>query len=512
MKKRALLSVSDKSGIVWFAKDLTELGYEIISTGGTAKTLTDAGISNLGVSDITQFPECLDGRVKTLNPFVHAGILAMRNNPDHMKQLADLKVNTIDIVCVNLYPFRQTIERERTTFSEAVDNIDIGGPCMLRSAAKNYQDVIVTCDPNDYNTIIEKLKEGIVDIEYRKLLMYKTYQHTAYYDTLIANFLSKELSLKNPDYLTLAFEKKQDLRYGENPHQSATYYETAIPNLRFSLSKAEQLNGKELSFNNLNDTQGAVDAVLEFAECACVAVKHATPCGVAQGKSAFDAYKKAHDADPVSIFGGIITFNRTVDEKCAEEMIKTFLEVIIAPDYDEKALEVLKTKPNLRVLKLPELKDGKQTLPDCKVLHGSMLIQDRDAELFDKNNLVCVTKLKPTGKDLLELEFGFKVVKHLKSNAIAIVKDFVSIGANGGQTNRVLAAKNAFEQAGDQAYGAYLASDGFFPFADIVALAKKAGIKAIIQPGGSVKDEDSIKACDEAGIIMMMTGMRHFKH
>ncbi|MCL2862138.1 MAG: bifunctional phosphoribosylaminoimidazolecarboxamide formyltransferase/IMP cyclohydrolase [Firmicutes bacterium] len=512
MKKRVLLSVSDKSGIVEFAKGLEKLGYEIISTGGTAKILKENGISVLSVSDITKFPECLDGRVKTLNPKVHAGILAVRGNKDHMKQLEDLEVNTIDIVCVNLYPFRATIEKEGTTFLDAVENIDIGGPCMLRSAAKNFLDVIVVCDPNDYGIILEKQQKGNVDIEYRKMLMFKTYQHTASYDTIIANYLSKEIGIKSPDFLTLAFEKKQDLRYGENPHQSAAYYEETIPNLKLSLSKAQILNGKELSFNNLNDAQGAIDTVLEFDECACVAVKHATPCGVALGKDSFEAFKYAHDADPVSIFGGIIAFNKTVNEKCAKEMVKTFLEVIIAPDYDKNALEVLKTKPNLRVLKLSELDGGKQTLCDIKILHGSMLVQKRDSDLFDKNSLVCVTKLKANKEDLKQLEFGFKVVKHLKSNAIAITKDFTTIGTNGGQTNRVSAAKNALEQAGMNAKGAYLASDGFFPFADIIALAKNYGIKAIIQPGGSVKDEDSIKACDEAGIVMVMTGMRHFKH
>ncbi|MCL2256231.1 MAG: bifunctional phosphoribosylaminoimidazolecarboxamide formyltransferase/IMP cyclohydrolase [Firmicutes bacterium] len=544
MKKRALISVSDKTGIVEFATGLINLGYEIISTGGTAKTLSDNGIKNLSVSDITKFPECLDGRVKTLNPFVHAGILAIRDNSNHMKQLADLNVNTIDIVCVNLYPFRQTIEKEGTTFFDAVENIDIGGPCMLRSAAKNFQDVIVACDPKDYQTILDNLKSGIVDLTFRKMLMQKTYQHTAFYDTLIANYLAKELELKSPDFLTLAFEKKQDLRYGENPHQNATYYETAIPNLKLSLSKAEQLNGKELSFNNINDAQGAIDALSEFAcedECVCVAVKHATPCGVALGKDSFEAYQKAHDADPISIFGGIIAFNKSVNKRCAEEMVKTFLEVIIAPNYDKDALDILKTKPNLRVLKLPEVEKEKQFLQDFKILHGSMLVQDRDTsdelmsakkplekdkgtfieELRKKardlsNGGVSVledkTKIKTTPTDRLQLEFGVKVVKHLKSNAIAIVKDSTTIGINGGQTNRVAAAKNALEQAGKKAKGAYLASDGFFPFADIVALAKKYEIKAIIQPGGSIKDEDSIKACDEAGIAMVMTGVRHFKH
>ncbi len=513
MKKRALISVSDKTGVVEFAKDLVGLGYEIISTGGTAKVLSDNGVKNIGISDITGFPECLDGRVKTLDPHVHAGLLAMRSNPEHMAQLEKLEINTIDIVCVNLYPFKQTIMKDGVKFPEAVENIDIGGPTMLRSAAKNYQDVLVLIDPADYKTVVEKLGAGKVDIEFRKLLMYKVFQHTAVYDAMIADYLRGDLGIEFPDKITFAYEKKQGLRYGENPHQNAAFYQDAIPKA-CSLSAAVQLNGKELSYNNINDAGGALDLLKEFETTACVAVKHSNPCGVALGKDAFEAYKKAYECDPVSIFGGIVAFNRKVDAKTAEELVKIFLEIVIAPDFDDDAVEILKKKPNLRVLKLAGL-DKKQDMHgvlDMKKVYGGMLVQDKDAELFDEKEIKVVTKKKPTKEQLEQLKFAYRVVKHTKSNGIALAKDFSAIGVGGGQTNRIWATNQAIEHAGDRVKGAVLASDAFFPFSDCAEAAAKAGITAIIQPGGSIRDQDSIDLCDEMGVAMVFVGMRHFKH
>ena len=513
MKKRALISVSDKTGIVELAKDLERLGYEIISTGGTAKTLAQNGVGTIGISDITGFPECLDGRVKTLDPHVHAGLLAMRSNPEHMAQLKKLDINTIDIVVVNLYPFKQTILKNGVEFAEAVENIDIGGPTMLRSAAKNYQDVLVLIDPADYKTVVEKLESGKVDIEFRKMLMYKVFQHTAVYDTMIADYLRKDLGIEFPDKITFAYEKKQDLRYGENPHQRAAFYEDAIQK-SCSLSAAVQLGGKELSYNNINDAGGALDLLKEFSSPACVAVKHSNPCGVGLADTALGAYKKAYECDPVSIFGGIVAFNRKIDAAAAEELIKIFLEIVIAPEYDEKALEILKKKPNLRVLRLEGL-DGKHDMKgatDMKKVYGGMLVQDKDALLFDDKELKVVTKKKPTKEQLEQLKFAYTVVKHTKSNGIAIAKDFAAIGVGGGQTNRIWATNQAIEHAGDRVKGAVLASDAFFPFSDCAEAAANAGITAIIQPGGSIRDEDSIKLCDERGIAMVFCGMRHFKH
>ncbi len=513
MKKRALVSVSDKTGVVEFCRDLIGLGYEIISTGGTAKTLTDNGVKNIGISDVTGFPECLDGRVKTLHPAVHAGLLAMRSNPEHMNSLKELNINTIDIVVVNLYPFKQTIMKPNVEFGDAVENIDIGGPTMLRSAAKNYQDVLVVIDPSDYQGVISKLKEGSVDLSYRKLLMYKVFQHTAVYDTMIADYLRKQAGIEYPDKITFAYEKKQDLRYGENPHQKAAFYADAIEK-DCSLAGAVQLNGKELSFNNINDAGGALDLIKEFDEPCAVAVKHSNPCGVAIGADIFTAYKRAYECDPVSIYGGIVALNRKVDLKTAEELVKIFLEIVIAPDFDDDALNKLKIKPNLRVLRLKEL-GTHQSLKgqvDLKKLYGGMLLQDKDTELYNDADVKCVTKVKPTKEQMQQLRFAYKVVKHTKSNGIAIAGDYAAIGIGGGQTNRIWALQQAVEHAGARVKGAVLASDAFFPFSDCAEAAANAGIAAIIQPGGSIRDEDSIKLCDERGIAMVFVGMRHFKH
>ncbi|MCL2370674.1 MAG: bifunctional phosphoribosylaminoimidazolecarboxamide formyltransferase/IMP cyclohydrolase [Firmicutes bacterium] len=511
MKKRALISVSDKSGVVDFAKGLESLGFEIISTGGTLDTLKNNGIAAISITDVTGFAECLDGRVKTLHPAVHAGLLALRDNKEHMSHLAKLGLGTIDVVAVNLYPFKATILKDGTTFEDAVENIDIGGPTMLRSAAKNYKSVAVVIDPVDYTTVLDKLRTGNIDEQYRLNLMYKVFAHTAAYDSMIAEHLRSQVGINLPDSLTLTFEKTQDLRYGENPQQSAAFYREAIPSAG-GISSAVQLQGKELSYNNINDANAALALLAEFDTPSIVAVKHANPCGVASGKNVFEAYKGAYDCDPISIFGGIVACNREVDEKSAAEMAKIFLEIVIAPSFSQKALEVFKSKPNLRVMQLNEASRYLGQVFDTKKVAGGLLIQSEDIGLFDESAVKCVTKKKPTAAQMNALKFAFAVVKHTKSNAIVLSKGTQTIGLGSGQTNRIWATNQAIEHAGDRTKGAVLASDAFFPFDDCVEAAAKAGVSAIIQPGGSNRDADSIAACDKYGIAMIFVGNRHFKH
>lgn len=509
MKKRALISVSDKTGVVDAAKKLVELGYEIISTGGTQKSLEDAGVPTVNISDITGFPECLDGRVKTLHPAVHAGLLAMRSNPEHMAQLEKLGLNTIDVVIVNLYPFKQTVMRG-AEFAEAVENIDIGGPTMLRSAAKNYQDVAVVVDPADYDRLFLEMQKGEVSLDTRKYLMYKVFQHTAVYDTLISTYLRQQLDIKFPEQLTLAYEKKEQMRYGENPHQEAAFYGDAVP-VKNSLVNAVQLNGKQLSYNNINDTNGAVELLKEFSEPTIVAVKHANPCGVASADDIKTAYLRAYDADPVSIFGGIVAANREIDGDTAREMKKIFLEIVIAPSFTDEALEEFKTKQNLRVLQLADVaKPNDESLIEFKKVYGGLIMQGADNGVYSE--LKTVTKKAPTKAEQKTMEFGMKVVKHCKSNAIVIVKDSMTLGIGVGQTNRIWATKQAGEHSINGCKGAVLASDAFFPFDDCVTAAAEMGVTAIVQPGGSMRDEDSIKAADSLGLSMCFTGVRHFKH
>ena len=514
MAKRALLSVSDKTGIVEFAKGLTELGFEIISTGGTAKALKDAGLSVIGVSDITGFPECLDGRVKTLHPKIHAGILAMRSNPEHVKQLAELGVDTIDVVAINLYPFRQTIAKEGVTFEEAIENIDIGGPTMIRAAAKNYQDVAVVVDPADYAKVIDEYKaNGEVSLETKTDLAYKVFEHTASYDTLISKYLREQIGKELfPNTLSLTFEKVQDMRYGENPHQKAVFYKE-LQNIDGTLAAAKQLHGKELSYNNINDANGALDLVKEFDEPAVVACKHANPCGVGTGSTILEAYIRAYEGDPVSIFGGIIAANREIDEATATEINKIFIEIVIAPSFTEGAIEVLTKKKNIRLLELPTISVKREKNDfDMKRVMGGLLVQERDNELYNEEDWKVVTESAPTEKEIEDLKFAWKVVKHAKSNGIAIAKDKMSLGVGPGQTNRIVPTHVAIDYAGDRAKGAVLASDAFFPFPDCVEAAAKAGIRAIIQPGGSLNDQASIDAANKHGIAMVFCGMRHFKH
>lgn len=514
MAKRAIISVSDKSGVVEFAKGLVDLGFEIISTGGTAKTLADAGLNVIAVSDITGFPECLDGRVKTLHPKIHAGILAMRSNKEHMEQIKELGVDTIDVVAINLYPFKETIMKDGVTLEEAIENIDIGGPTMIRAAAKNYQDVAVVVDPADYQRVIDEYKEkGDVSKETKFELAYKVFEHTASYDTLISTYLRKQIGKELfPKNLSLTYEKVQDMRYGENPHQLGVFYKE-VGKVEGTLAAAKQLHGKELSYNNINDANGALELVKEFDEPTVVASKHANPCGVGSGEDIYQAYMRAYEGDPVSIFGGIIAANREIDAKTAEEMSKIFLEIIIAPSFSTEALEILSRKKNIRLLELPTISQKMNVNDfDMKRVMGGLLVQQRDVELFDEENWKVVTDKAPTAKEIEDMKFAWKVVKHTKSNGIAVAKNNMSLGQGPGQTNRVMAARIALDYAGERAKGAVLASDAFFPFPDCVEEAAKAGITAIIQPGGSVNDQLSIDECNKHGIAMVFVGMRHFKH
>ncbi|PKM50570.1 MAG: bifunctional phosphoribosylaminoimidazolecarboxamide formyltransferase/inosine monophosphate cyclohydrolase [Firmicutes bacterium HGW-Firmicutes-7] len=516
---RALISVSDKTGIVEFARELTGLGVEIISTGGTAAALEKAGIKVIGISEITGFPECLDGRVKTLDPHIHAGLLAIRSNEEHMKQIKSLGVSPIDIVVVNLYPFKQTILKEGVRLEEAIENIDIGGPTMLRSAAKNYQDVSVIIDPADYEKVLSELKENKKVCKATNFyLASKVFEHTSHYDTLIANYMRQQRSAQVlPDIMTMTFEKVQEMRYGENPHQKAAFYKE-IGNTKGFLTNAVQLHGKELSFNNINDTNGALELLKEYEEATVVACKHANPCGVGSGDTIYEAYMRAYTSDPKSIFGGIVVANREIDLKVAEEINKIFIEIVVAPSFSEEALTVLKSKKNIRLLQLENIENKQpNTAYDLKKVSGGLLVQTVDNALFEQSELKVVTKRKPTAKEMDDLIFTWKIVKYAKSNGIAIGKDKQSLGVGPGQVNRIWACTQAIDHAKEALgaeilKGASLASDAFFPFADCVEEAAKEGITCIIQPGGSMKDQDSIDLCDQHGIAMVFTGMRHFKH
>ena len=511
MKKRALISVSDKTGVIEFAKQLVELGFELISTGGTKKAIHEAGIPVIGVNDVTGFPEILDGRVKTLNPLIHGGLLAKFDDPSHKAQMDEHSIDPIQIVCVNLYPFQQTIEKPDVTVEDAIENIDIGGPTMLRSAAKNHQYVAVVVDPTDYETVISDLKEvNEVKFETRRALAAKVFRHTAAYDSIIANYMTELVGIETPEKLTVTYELEQSLRYGENPHQKASFYRKPLGS-KFSIANATQLHGKELSYNNINDADAALQIVKEFTEPAAVAVKHMNPCGVGTGKDIVAAYEKAFEADPLSIFGGIIALNREVDQSTAEKLHEIFLEIIIAPSFTKEAIDILTSKKNIRLLTIPF---GGNEKPESKLtsIEGGLLLQDRDEYSLEQATISYPTDRKPTDEEWEALKLGWKVVKHVKSNAIVVSDAQMTLGIGAGQMNRVGSAKIALEQAGEKAKGAALASDAFFPMDDTVEAAAKAGITAIIQPGGSIKDEDSIKKANEYGIAMVFTGVRHFKH
>lgn len=511
MKRRALISVSDKTGIVEFAEELVKLDYEIISTGGTKNLLEAQGIPTLSVEAVTGFPEMLDGRVKTLHPMIHGGLLAIRTNEVHQAQVEQHEISYIDLVCVNLYPFKETILKPNCTYAEAVENIDIGGPSMLRSSAKNHRFVTVVCDQADYAPVLQELKEyGQTKLITRERLAAKVFRLTASYDAMIAQYFTDFVEEEEPELLTLTYAHKQALRYGENPHQKASFYESILP-AGPSIAQAKQLHGKELSYNNIQDANAALQMVQEFSDCAVVAVKHMNPCGIGTGSRIEIAYQKAYEADPVSIFGGIVALNREVTYACAKQMSELFLEVIIAPSYSEEALEVLQKKKNIRLL-IVDLANKKDIEKQVVSVSGGLLVQDKDQMQSNPQNWKVATKKTITEEQQADLVFGEAVVKHVKSNAIVIVKDGSTIGIGAGQMNRVGAAKIALEQAGVKAQGAILASDAFFPMDDTVRLAAEYGIAAIIQPGGSIKDQDSIQACDELGMAMVLTGLRHFKH
>lgn len=516
---RAILSVSDKTGIVELAQELVSLGVELISTGGTYAKLKESGVPATEISDLTGFPECLDGRVKTLHPAVHAGLLAIRGNEEHMKQLAELGIEPIDLVFVNLYPFKATILKDGVTRADAVENIDIGGPTMLRAAAKNYQDVAVVIDPADYPQVLTELKEhGEVSLDTKFYLMQKVFMHTANYDAMIADYLKKERKDESlPETLTLTWEKVQEMRYGENPHQKAAFYRE-IGKKQGSLVDAVQLHGKELSFNNINDTNGALELLKEFDEPTVVACKHGNPCGVGSADDILAAWEKAYAADKTSIFGGIVVMNRELTLGMAEQMSKIFLEVVVAPSYEPEALELLSRKKNIRLLELSNI-SAKQpaTAYDIKKVNGGVIVQTIDSVLLPEEELKVVTNTAPSEAQMEDLLFAWKVVKFVKSNGIAIAKDKQTVGIGPGQVNRIWAAEQCFAHAEEligpgATEGAVLASDAFFPFDDCVEAAHKAGITAIIQPGGSVRDQDSIDKCNEYGIAMVFTGMRHFRH
>ena len=508
---RALVSVSDKTGVVEFAQQLRALGWEIIATGGTMKLLADSGVEVINISDVTGFPEICDGRVKTLHPKVHGGLLARRDDESHLQALKDNSIEFIDMVCVNLYPFRQTIAKPDVTMEDAIENIDIGGPSMLRSAAKNYKDVTVVCNPENYAKIIEEIKaNGNTTVETRLQLSAEAYTHTAQYDSMIATYMRKAAGLN--EKLFLEFDLVQGLRYGENPHQQAKFYGSAEAG-SYSLANAKQLNGKELSYNNIQDANAALCIVREFDEPFCVGLKHMNPCGAAIGSDVVDAWAKAYEADKVSIFGGIVAVNREVNREVAELMKPIFLEMIMAPSFSDEAVEVLSTKKNLRLLQVDMSKD-ESVVNQYVSVNGGLLVQDLDKTTATVTAEMCVTETKPTAEQVTDLNFGWRVVKHVKSNAIVVVKDGHTVGVGAGQMNRVGSAEIALKQAQAAGFteGLVLASDGFFPFDDTVTLAAQYGVTAIVQPGGSVRDEDSVKKANECGIAMVCTGMRHFKH
>lgn len=511
MKRRALISVSDKNGIVDLARQLLALDFEILSTGGTADLLKKEGLAVTPVSDVTGFPECLDGRVKTLHPAIHGGLLARRGLPDHMEQVQKLNIGLIDVVIINLYPFKATAQKPWVELEDVIEQIDIGGPAMIRSAAKNHEDVFVVVDPADYSRVIEALKVGVDSHSLKYELAVKVFRHTAAYDALIAQYLSEKAGM-DPwgDTLTLTYEKAQDLRYGENPHQNAMFYRVPLGG-EAGIARGTQLHGKELSYNNIADADAALKIIREFDAPAAVAVKHANPCGVGTGRDIHEAFSKAYEADPVSIFGGIVALNRPVDLFTAQMLEGIFLEIILAPDFEADALELLQKKKNIRLMKMPaDAFAGSGDGQTLKAVTGGLLVQDTDTLLCEK--LEVVSDRIPTESEMEALQFAWKVVKHVKSNAIVLAADSRTVGIGPGQVNRIGAVNIAVEQAAHRSKGSVMASDAFFPFRDCVEAAAKAGITAIIHPGGSVNDKESIEAANQYGMAMVLTGMRHFNH
>ncbi len=521
MSKRALISVSDKTGIENFARALVDLKFEIISTGGTSQLLKNSYIPVTDISQFTGFPEILGGRVKTLHPKVYAGLLARRNDPEHMKQIEKLNIPTIDIVVVNLYPFSKVISRENVHLEEAIENIDIGGPTALRAASKNYESVGVIVDPGQYEDVIKELKSnnGELTLNTKFKLACYVFKHTSQYDNVIYNFLANKAGIAQnffPEELNFNFKKVQDLRYGENPHQKAAFYKEIKVNNEPCITNSMQLQGKELSFNNILDANAALEIIKEYNEPACVIIKHNNPCGVALGKDSYNAFVKAFATDPVSAFGGVISFNCTVDKNAAEKIIENFVEIVIAPQFTDAALTIFKAKSNVRLLELGEkalekIKYDEKEF-DIKKVVGGLLIQDRDIITLNKADLKIVTKRIPTEKEMNDLIFAWKVCKHVKSNAIVYARDNQTVGIGAGQMSRVDSSKLAVMKAQLDIKGTVLASDAFFPFRDGIDAAHKAGATAVIQPGGSQKDKEVIEACNEYDMAMIFTNIRHFKH
>ncbi len=509
---RALISVSDKRGVADFAAALSRLGWEIIATGGTQRLLEQEGVKTIGISEVTGFPEICDGRVKTLHPKVHGALLGRRDLPSHLQALRENGIEFIDLVCVNLYPFAATIAKPGVTMEDAVENIDIGGPSMLRSAAKNWRDVTVVCDPADYAVVLDEIRaSGNTKPETRLTLSAKAYTHTAQYDTMIARYMRAQAGL--PEKLFLEYDLKQPLRYGENPHQDARFFAAKEPE-SYSLAFARQIQGKEMSYNNIQDANAALNIVRDFADQPfCVALKHMNPCGAAVGETIEEAWQAAYEADKVSIYGGIVALNRELSAEVALGMKPIFLEIVIAPSFSQEALEILSAKKNLRVLEVDMTPCEKAPMQYVGV-NGGMLVQQLDVAVEKIAAAMCVTKAKPTEAQLRDMDFGWRIVKHVKSNAIAVVRDGHTVGVGAGQMNRVGSAEIALKEAQAAGFtsGLVLASDGFLPFGDTVALAAQYGVAAIVQPGGSIRDEESVAKADELGITMLFTGVRHFKH
>jgi len=515
--KRAIISVSDKSGVVELARGLAKAGYEIVSTGGTARFLKDSGVKVTLISELTGFPEILDGRVKTLHPLIFGGLLARSNNSEHQRQLNEQQILPIQIVVVNLYPFEKKVLKEGVSLDEAIENIDIGGPSLLRAAAKNYQDVTVISDPGDYQLVLEELKgpEGTTSLDTRKKLAVKVFQHTCYYDSLISRYLTRKMIPNEDifaDYLIIGTEKAVTLRYGENPHQKAAFYREKLIE-EANLGNAQLLGGKELSYNNLVDLESAMAIVKDFDEPTVTFIKHTNPCGLATSETIEAAYQKAYQGDPLSAYGSIIGINRRVEEKLARLIHETpFVEAIVAPSYSRDALDILREKKNRRLVQVGDLRIQDRHIKDIRRVSGGFLLQDRDLKNISKEDLTVVTNRKPTGEDIEELLFAWKMVKHVKSNAIVLSQNKQLVGVGAGQMSRVDSVQIAVRKAGERSRASYLASDAFFPFSDGLEEAARAGVKAIIQPGGSMRDEEVIEAANRLDIIMVFTGYRCFKH